>query len=201
MPFNVHEFQANGLRLGGARPNQFEVIMTFPFQANNAERFRYVCRAASIPPAVIDEAPAYWFGRAIKYAGDRTFPDWETTIYNDEDFALRVLFENWSNRINTLISNRMDPSVYPVGYKVDAEVRQFGKDGRVIRSYIFEGLWPKIVDTMPVDWSAQNQLQEFTVTFAYDLWRPNNAAGLGNLDGSYSPILPGDGTEDLSPLS
>lgn len=144
-----------------------------------------------MPPAVVDDVPAYYYGRAMKLAGDRTFPDWEITVYNDEDFALRLLFENWNNRINTLISNRMDPSVYPTGYKVDGEVIQEGKDGHIIRSYKFHGLWPKIVDTMPLDWSAQNQLQEFSVTFAYDLWVPGVNLG-GATEGDYSPVLPDD---------
>lgn len=191
MSFNIQDFKANGLRLGGARPNQFDVSIFFPFQTNSANRLRFNARAASVPPSVIDEVPAYYYGRAVKYAGDRTFPDWEITVYNDEDFAFRLLFENWSNRINTLISNRMDPSVYPTGYKVDGEVTQMGKDGHILRVYKFQGLWPKIVDTMPLDWSAQNQLQEFSVTFAYDLWTPGDQ--ILNLEGDYSPVLPDDG--------
>lgn len=192
MSFNIADFRSNGLKLGGARPNQFQVDIFFPFQSTNANRLRFNARAASVPPSVIDEVPVYYYGRAIKMAGDRTFPDWELTIYNDEDFALRMLFENWSNRINTLISNRMDPSVYPVGYKVDGVVTQFGKDGHTIKTYEFVGLWPKIVDTMPLDWSAQNQIQEFNVTLAYDFWMPADT-GLAALPDAYSPTLPDDG--------
>lgn len=192
MAFNIQDFKANGLQLGGARPNQFEVDIFFPFQASNTDRLKFLARAASVPPSVIDEIPVYYFGRPTKLAGDRTFPDWELTIYNDEDFAMRLLFENWSNRINTLISNRMSSDVYPTGYKVDGEVRQFGKDGAIIKTYQFQGLWPKIVDTMPLDWSAQNQIQEFNVTLAYDLWIPGDDTGQASLAGNYSPTLSDD---------
>jgi hypothetical protein len=191
MAFNVNEFKAQGLRLGGARPNQFRVDIFFPFQSNNGARLRFLCRAASVPPSVVDEIPVYYFGRAVKYAGDRTFPDWEVTIMNDEDFALRRLFENWSNRINTLVSNRMDNSVFPTGYKVNGTVEQLGKTGNTIAVYNFEGMFPKIVDTMPLDWASQNQIQEFNITLAYDLWTPGDQ--LLGLDGSYSPVLPDDG--------
>lgn len=190
MSFNVNEFRANGLKLGGARPNQFEVNIYVPFSTNGS-RLRFLCRAASIPPMVVDEVPVYYYGRPVKYAGDRSFPDWNVTIYNDEDFALRLMFENWSNRINTLISNRMDPSVYATDYKVEADVKQFGKDGHIIKTYQFEGMWPKIVNEMPLDWSATNQIQEFNVTLAYDLWKPAGAATPGGDD--YSPTLPEDG--------
>lgn len=190
--FNIDTFRAQGLQLGGARPSQFEVNMFFPFQAGTAQRFRFMCRAASIPPAQIDEVPVMYFGRAVKYAGDRSFPDWVVTVMNDEDYSLRLLFENWSNRINTLVSNRMDSSVYPTGYKVQAEVTQYGKAGDAIRAYTFDGLWPKLVDSMPLDWAATNQIQEFNVTLAYDLWKPATT-GLGASEGDYSPVLSDDG--------
>lgn len=189
MSFNIESFRSNGLQLGGVRPNQFELNIYFPFASNNSSRLSVLARAASIPPMIVDDVPVYYYGRPIKYAGDRSFPDWEITVYNDEDYALRLLFENWSNRINTLISNRMDPTVYATGYKVDGDVTQFGKDGHVIRTYQFVGLWPKVVEAMPVDWSATNQIQEFNVTLAYDYWVPVETSGL---DGDYSPTLSDD---------
>lgn len=191
MPFNVNDFMAQGLKLGGARPNQFEVNVYFPFQSSEANRLKFLCRASSIPPMVVDEAPAFYFGRAIKFAGDRTFPDWEVTIYNDEDFALRNLFEDWSNRMNALVSNRMNPNVWPTGYKVSGDVTQLGKDGDRLRTYSFVNLWPKIVDTMPLDWAAQNQIQEFNVTFAYDLWEPVSTDTI-NVP-TYTGVLADDG--------
>lgn len=193
MAFNINDFKANGLRLGGARPNQFEVDIFFPFQSTNTNRFKFNCRAASIPPMIVDEAPAFYFGRAIKFAGDRTFPDWEITVYNDEDYSMRHLFEKWSNQINTLVSNRMDDSVFPVGYKVNAEVKHLGKAGDILNIYQFEGIWPKNIDAMPLDWSSTNQLQEFSVTLAYDLWRPASGRLIGQGTDAFSPTLADDG--------
>lgn len=176
IPFNVHEFKANGLKLGGARPSLFEVNIFPPFATNAASRIRFLCKAASIPPMIVDDIPVFYFGRATSWAGDRQFPPWEITVLNDEDFAIRKVFENWNNRINALVSNRMDDSVFPTGYKVNGIVTQMGKAGGLLRSYEFEGLWPKVVDAMPLDWGAQNQIQEFNVTLAYDLWTPGDVA-------------------------
>lgn len=192
MGFNIADFRADGLRLGGARPNQFEINIFPPFQSNTSSKIRMMARAASVPPMIVGEVQVAYFGRFIKVNGDREFPDWNVTIYNDEDYKLRLLFENWSNRINTLISNRMDPSVYATGYKVNAEVTQFGKDGHGIRTYQFDGLWPKVVDAMPLDWAMTNSIQEFNVTFAYDWWAPSDQPGNAS-DGDYSPTLPDDG--------
>lgn len=194
MAFNINDFRSDGLRLGGARPNQFEINIYPPFQSAAAPKIRMMARAASVPPMILGEVQVAYFGRFIKVNGDREFPDWQVTIYNDEDFKLRLLFENWSNRINTLISNRMDPSVYATGYKVGADVTQMGKDGRILRSYQFDGLWPKMVDAMPLDWAMTNSIQEFTVTFAYDWWTPSDQP-VSSTEGDYSPTLPDDGVQ------
>lgn len=186
MVFNINDFKAKGLINGGARPSQFEVNIFVPF-SNADERLRFLCRAASSPPSIMDDVPVFYFGRAIKMAGDRTFPDWEITVMNDEDFALRRMFENWSNKINALVGNRMSQDVYPTGYKVDGTVKQYGKSGAVIAQYDFQGLWPKVVDGMPLDWAQQNQIQEFNVTLAYDVWVPGDIGTSATISDAYDP--------------
>lgn len=197
MPFNVADFRSRGLKLGGARPNQFEVTIhaAFSNQKSAMEQITFVARAASIPPAIVEEIPVFYFGRAIKYAGDRVFPPWDLTIMNDEDYAVRNFFETWSNHMNALISNRMDPAVHATKYKAQGFVKQFGKTGDTIREYELDGVWPSVVDAMPLDWAAQNQIQEFNVTLAYDFWRP---AGGSTGNAPYSPTLAPDSDGDSS---
>ncbi len=193
MAFNIQSFRANGLKLGGARPSLFEVNIFPPFGTNAAGRVRFLCKAASIPPMQVTEVPVFFFGRSIKLAGDRDFPNWDVTVLNDEDFAIRKMMENWNNRINALVSNRMDDSVYPTGYKTNADVTQFGKNGSVLRRYSFDGIWPTLVDAMPLDWAAQNTIQEFNVSFAYDLWAP---ADVGAGQDDYTGVLSDDGIQN-----
>jgi hypothetical protein len=172
MAFNVSEFKANGLRFGGARPNQFSVDIFPPFATPNANRIRLLCKAASIPPAILGEIRVSYFGRAIKVPGDREFPGWSVTIYNDDDMSMRVMMERWSNEMNSLISNRMSEAVYPQGYKQSAIVTQYTKIGAIARQWELRGLWPSDVAAMPLDWDATNQIQQFDVNFAYDEWAP-----------------------------
>jgi hypothetical protein len=173
--FNVSSFRANGLRQGGARPTQFEVYIFPPFGSNASKNVQFLCRATQIPPAPIDPIPVPYFGRKIKIAGDREFPDWTVTILNDEDFAVRVMMESWSNRINTMVSNVMDPAMFPMVYKSTAKVLQYGKRGDVIRAYDFHGIFPVNVDAIPLDWDQTNTIEQFDVTFAYDFWTPDDA--------------------------
>jgi hypothetical protein len=191
--FEINRFKAEGLKQGGARPSQFSVNIAFPFASNDARRLEFLCRAASSPPSILDHIDVFYFGRSVKMAGDRQFMDWEITIMNDEDFALRRLFLNWSNRVNMHISNVMDKSIFPLGYKVNGDVTQFGKSGNIIERYAFQGLWPKVVDGMPLDWSQQNQIQEFNVTLAYDLWVPGDGP-TATAPGQFNPLASVDGT-------
>lgn len=180
MSFNIEEFKSRGLPGGGARPTQFMVEMYPPpaLGVNNAERIKFVCTAAQIPPAIVSPVQVAYFGRIVKFAGDRDFPDWTVTVMNDSDFYVRKVMERWSTSINTLVSNVMRPELWPTGYKTSAEVTQFRNDGEPISTYIFEGLWPNQVDAIPLDWEAMNQIERFDVTFSFDYWLPKQGNSL-----------------------
>lgn len=173
MAFNVSSFRANGLAGGGARPTQFEVYIFPPFASNASKNMQFLCRATQIPPSPLDSIPVPYFGRKVKVAGDREFPDWTVTILNDEAFDVRVMMESWSNRINMHVSNTMDDTMFPLVYKSTAKVLQYGKTGNVIRAYDFVGLFPTNVDAIPLDWDQTNTIEQFDVTFAYDYWIPD----------------------------
>ncbi len=133
-----------------------------------------------------------YFGRTIKLAGDRDYPDWTVSVYNDEDFPVRQMLESWSNEINSVVSNRMSSDVFPTGYKTTASVVQYGKDGTALVGYLFEGLFPVNVDAMSLSWDAVNQIQTFDVTFAYDLWTPDTSITAVE---RFDPLLPDEATQ------
>ena len=200
MPFNVNTFKQEGLQLGGARASLFEVVIpTLPTGVGTTGTTRtqlsFLARSAQIPAMTIDPIEVPYFGRKIKLAGDRTFADWTITIMNDEDFGIRSMFENWSNKMNALVSNRQSVGFRPEDYKVDAFVHQYGKagrdavynkDGGLIRSYKFVGIFPTTIDAIALDWDNTNAIQTFDVTFSYDYWEPDYFGG----GESYSVVLP-----------
>lgn len=200
MPFNVNRFKQEGLQLGGARPSLFEVEFSdFPLGVGVSggvdRKLTFTARAAQIPAMTVDPVEVPYFGRKIKVAGDRTFADWTITVMNDEDFKVRSMFENWSNKINALISNRNSAGPSPEAYKVDAFVHQYGKagrdsvnqkDGGIIRSYQFVGLFPTTIDAIALDWDNTNAIETFDVTFSYDYWQP---AHFGSGE-TYPVVLP-----------
>jgi hypothetical protein len=161
MPFNISNFKASGLKLGGARPSLFEVRI--PRLGSGSE---FLVQAAQIPSATIGPVEVPYFGRKIKLAGDRTYVEWTTTVLNDEDFAIRNALEDWAQGINGNVGNtRTDPD-----YKQDGTVIQYAKNGNQLREYKFIGLFPSEISTIELDWNTVDTVETFTVTWQYDYW-------------------------------
>ena len=176
MPFNISAFKSNGLVYGGARPSMFNVFMSVPTGIGidnvSVDKFRFVCKTAELPEAQVGTIEVPYFGRKIKVAGDRTFADWGVSVMNDEDFSVRAMFEAWSNALNRMVANVRDPLLAVENYKVDLDVLQYGKDGTTIRAYQLIGAWPTTIGPIGLNWESQNQIEEFSVNFAYDYWVP-----------------------------
>jgi hypothetical protein len=173
MAFSVNEFRAQ-MQGDGARPNLFEVSMPFPAfssPANAQAKMTFMCKTAQLPGATLGVVPVQYFGRELKFAGNRTFADWTVTIINDEDFIVRNAFERWMNGINSHRGNVRSPlATTPGSYTVDADISQFGKAGGVIKKYKFIGVFPSDISTIDVDWGSNDTIEEFTVNLTYQWW-------------------------------
>tara|TARA_Y100000389_G_scaffold41400_1_gene36101 strand:+ start:13729 stop:14262 length:534 start_codon:yes stop_codon:yes gene_type:complete len=174
MSFNINEFKSQ-LVGGGARPTLFQVQILNPVDPAADFKVPFMVRAAGIPGSTVGQYEVPYFGRNIKYAGDRTFEDWTITVINDEDFAVRNAMEAWSNAINTHDSN---VRALPQDYKSNAIITQFSKDGDPLRSYVFEGMFPVTIDQIEMDWGTVDAIEEFGVTFSYDFWRVEGVTGI-----------------------
>lgn len=178
MPFDLQSFRS-AMSLDGARGNLFEVSLSFPTLAiagtqdglGVAQQFTFFCRAAQLPGTTVNPIPVNYFGRELKFAGNRTFPEWTVTLLNDEDFKVRNAFELWLNGINSHRGNLRNPQFdSPLSYTTQATVLQYGKDGTALKSYNFIGLFPIDVSPIEVDWSSNDNIEEYAVTFAYQWW-------------------------------
>ena len=162
---------------GGARPNLFEVeLTTLPGGITwNAENFRYMCKAASLPAQNIAAIDVPFRGRIFKVAGDRTIDTWTVTIINDEGFALRNAFEEWTELIARLSNNlgATDPSEYMVNAKVfqlgrgstTSSKDSSGETNVVLKEYEFQDIFPTNVSAIDVSYDTGDTIEEFTVEF------------------------------------
>lgn len=194
MPFSVDQFRA-ALRLDGARQNLFDINMAFPPLAlaginsdgqSVSDTLRFMARAGQLPGSTVNAIPVNYFGRESKHAGNRTFPEWTITIINDEDFKIRNAFELWMNGLNSHQGNLRNPAfASPVSYTQDASIIQYGKTGNRLKSYTMIGAFPIDISPIDVDWAANDTIEEYAVTLAYQYWTsdPNT-----NKTGGSNPI-------------
>ncbi len=176
---------------GGARPNLFEVeLTTFPSGISwDADKFKYLCKAAALPASNVASIDVPFRGRTFKVAGDRTIDAWTVTIINDEDFKLRRAFEAWTELIAKLDNNL--GATQPAAYMSNATVYQLGRgaqvnsttsagsDSSILAAYKFVDIFPTSVSNIDLSYDSGDTIEEFTVEFqvqSYEIISGNTAA-------------------------
>ena len=184
---------------GGARPNLFEVeIPSFPVAAGQntwrtgdnqeADTFKFLCKAATLPASNITPVEIPFRGRILKVAGDRTFDNWSINVINDENFIIRSAFETWMQGIskNSNATGAVDPSAYmtyalvhQLGRGADAGRASQGASASVsgtpitpLKTYTFFDIFPTTVSAIDLSYENSDAIEEFTVDFQVQYWEP-----------------------------
>ena len=175
---------------GGARSNLFEVEIEYPAElglitdsTGPKDTGKFLIKAAEIPASNVGNIPVPFRGRVLPIAGDRTFDPWTVTIINDTNFVIRDAMEKWSNFINDLQTAQGE--INPENYQKSAVVKQLSRKGKadtdskigVLRTYKFEGIYPNVVSSIPLDYGATDQIEEFQVTFNYLFYEVTGGTG------------------------
>ena len=176
---SITEFRSR-MTGGGARSNLFEVEIKFPDglainESLVSDKTPFLVKAAEIPASNLGNIPVPYRGRVLPIAGDRTFDPWTVTIINDTNFTIRDAMEKWSNSINDI--QTAQGAVNPEQYQTVATVSQLDRRGfsegdniEILRQYVFSGIYPNVVSSIPLDYGATDQIEEFQVTFNYLFW-------------------------------
>jgi hypothetical protein len=158
---------------GGARPNRFRVILTWPAAVGTPNvRDEIVIQAAGLPASTIGIVQVPYMGRTIPIPGDPTFEDWNITVVNDRSFSHRNAFERW----HELMIGRETNVQTPASFKdllVNADVFQLDRDDKILKSYKFYHMFPTLVSQIDVDYNNNDQLELFNVTFSFAYWKPS----------------------------
>ena len=150
---------------GGARPNLFEVVLSFPDAAAPdvavLDKARFLVKGANLPASNVASIDIPFRGRMLKVAGDRTFDSWTITVMNDTDFSIRSAFENWMNTINRVSDNTGLTNT--ADYQADAFVYQLDRDGSTLRAYHMYDLFPTQVSQIELSYDSGGDIENFTV--------------------------------------
>ena len=194
--FRIDQFKTQ-LKNGGARPNQFQVRIGFPAYVQNdrqlLESSSFLVTVAELPGQTIGTTPVFYRGREVKLAGDKVFAPFQCTILNDTDFKLRNGIEEWMNGIESM--GLKTGFTNPNAYQASIDVMQLDRNGETLRAYKMLGAFPVDISPVGLDFSANDQLSTFTVSFQYQHFE----YGLRAADSvASSTLLPGVVTGGLN---
>jgi hypothetical protein len=147
-----------------------------------------------------------WFGSKLKIAGKTDYTDWKVVIRDDATNVAYTYFQNWRDKVynvKTGASSKIAATGLAstlglgTGYKKSAIVmllanRQSNSTGSAglqmgstisaavtTRSYILQGIWPKEVGPIALDYSTEN-IATFPVTFSMDYYEPYSLASVAS---------------------
>jgi hypothetical protein len=175
-----------------ARPNLFQVELNFPASLSGSttqgsatsdlkKKSLVLVKAANLPASTVGVIEVPFRGRTLKIAGDRTFEPWTVTVMNDAKFQLRSYFELWISKIQYQNENYSDYTKIS-DYQTQATVRQLGRQGDVLRSYEFQGVFPTNVSAIDLAWESNDSIEEYTVEFQVQYWTQKNDSEAESLD-------------------
>ena len=175
---NIADFKAQ-LTGGGARANQFRVELTFPSFVTlgvvAGQQAQFLCKSAQLPASTVENFAVQYRGRAVNFAGERSFAPWTIQVYNDTNFNVRNALEQWSNGIQNL--GATTGLTNPRDYQVDLSVHQLDRNGAIVKTYKFIDAYPTEVGTIELDFDTVNSIETFPITFQYNYWTSNTATG------------------------
>ena len=177
MTMRIDDFKT-ALAQGGARSNLFRCTVFWPNATITGEAdtviggdalHSFMIKTAALPGSSVTSIPVPFRGRQLKVTGDRQFVDWNVSVTNDANFAVRNAFERWHDAINGAVTNvsgnGIDVSRFDT-YAGNIEIDQLGRDGRAIKRYRLIGAWPTDVSQIDVSFDA-GDIEEFNVQFSY----------------------------------
>ena len=175
--FNLSQFIGAVREDSFARVNRFEVFINTPRSLlltsknkSNAEAVSLYCEMASLPPVNISTksfkifGPTYQRPFGAEYGGEGI----SLTFHVDRDMQVKKFFDEWTARV-------VDPDSGLVGYQDDyistIRLRQLDEQDNVTYEIELSEAFPRSLNLLELNNSAQNQTHRLNVLFAYRYWK------------------------------
>lgn len=154
---------------GGYRTNLYEA--QFLGGQWGSDKTTFLCKSASAPPSTMGIPDVSFMGRKVKLSGDREYPAWETTFYEDSIDLLREVFDKYhEDKLNSAELNTQNGSAL-ADYSGSIRFALLDRAGTPIRTYEFFGAWPSTIGEISVGYDQQDTVGEFSVTWEYQYWK------------------------------
>jgi hypothetical protein len=162
-----------------ARPNRFEVLINPPslYKFNDNEFFKtiWTAQTATIPQRTQGKITLKYHGMELVLPGDYAKEDLVVTFINDYEWETRSFFERWmEDNIQQVAQVNNRNYAYDLIADSSMTVNQLGRTNESLASYNFYDVFPTVVGPIELAMANADQLETYTVTFAYSYWVNNN---------------------------
>lgn len=164
---NIDNFKA--VVTGIQRATLYEVIVTGApvIGAFATENFRFTCKAASLPSSTFGVIEVPYMGRKIKFNGDRTYSEWQTTVIVDNEWEIYKSIWTWHQAMNdaqanVAITENMNNN------KGTAIIRMLSNTGASNFAIKLVGFFPHDLQQMDVAWDSNDTTADLNVSWSFD---------------------------------
>ena len=173
--FNLSQFIGAVREDSFARVNRFEVFINAPStllgkNISNAGAVSLYCEMASLPPVNISTKSFKIFGPTYQrpFGAEDGGEGISLTFHVDRDMQVKKFFDEWTARV-------VDPDSGLVGYQDDyistIRLRQLDEQDNVTYEIELSEAFPRSLNLLELNNSAQNQTHRLNVLFAYRYWK------------------------------
>lgn len=167
MSVNIDNFKS--VVKGIQRSTLFEVIVTGApvIGAFATDNLRFTCKAASVPGSNFGVIEVPYMGRKVKFAGDRTYEEWQTTVIVDNDWEVYKTIYDWHAKMNhpqdnIAVTENMNNN------KGTAIIRMLSVTGKSNFAMKLVGFFPHNLQQMDVAWDNNDATADLSVSWSYD---------------------------------
>jgi len=127
---------------------------------------QFVAQTAQFPSVGSTDIDLFYMGQTIKFAGAVEYEHtWVVNIVESEQLIIYNLIYAWRQLIWNQITGT---AVIPALYKDDVTVQGLTALGLPWITGILHGVYPKLIDAVELDRSANTEAWKWNVTFSFD---------------------------------
>lgn len=178
--FNLQRFQSFVKTKGLARTNRFEIMMVPPSSmtrfGKKYEEISLACELTTLPPLNVDTrelkiyGPTYKRPAGLNYGGEGL----PITFHLDRDMTFKRLIEDWIHmmvsRGSHIVNYSSEPKFGLGSYYTRIYLRQLDEANNVTYEIFLNESFPRSMNIVELNNTAQNQTSRMTVIFAFRTW-------------------------------
>lgn len=192
--FKIQEFQSQVKTRGLGRVNRFEVIIKAPRIGGNvnfpnsrlvslfAEVSNFPPLNISVRPLKINSGPSYQRPIGSEYGGDGI----SMTFHVDREFIVKAFFDDW---MEAIIDRDSFEVSYQNQYRSEITINQLDERDNVTYGIDLYEAFPRSMNLMELNHSAQNQTHRLNIIFAYRYWRRSEIGARKEAVPLVSPLI------------